>query len=70
MDDVATQPSLGEPAYLFQKLLGFRLIEWREDWARFELPLSDKFANRHGTPHGGVYAALLDTVMGYSGDIM
>ncbi len=43
------------------------MADWRQDYARFELPLADKLMNRHGNPHGGVYASLLDTIMGYAG---
>jgi uncharacterized protein (TIGR00369 family) len=56
-----------EPAYPFQRLLGFRLVEWKTDYSRFELSLEEKLQNRFGIPHGGVYATMLDTVMGYSG---
>lgn len=56
-----------EPAYPFQQLLGFRLMDWSADFCRFELPLQTKHQNRYGIPHGGVYASLLDTVMGFSG---
>lgn len=56
-----------EPDYPFQQHMGFRMLEWREDWAKFDLPLGDHLLNRHGIPHGGVYATMLDTVMGYCG---
>jgi len=60
-------PTLVEPPYPFQRLLGFRMMAWGPDMARFELPLRPELANRHGIPHGGVYASLLDTVMGFAG---
>ncbi|WP_372884555.1 PaaI family thioesterase [Shimia sp.] len=56
-----------EPPYPFQDLLGFRLVEWKADYCLFELPLEEKHQNRFGIPHGGVYATMLDTVMGFSG---
>lgn len=56
-----------EADYPFQQHMGFRMLGWREDWSRFELPLGRRLLNRQGIPHGGVYAALLDTVMGYAG---
>ena len=68
MDDLApVDPRLLEDTYPFQDLLGFRMTHWAEGVARFELPLEAKLLNRYGIPHGGVYAALLDTVMGYCG---
>lgn len=63
----APDPRLIEPDYPFQELLGFRMIGWSEGAARFELPLAPHLMNRYGIPHGGVYASLLDTVMGFAG---
>jgi uncharacterized protein (TIGR00369 family) len=60
-------PRLVEPEYPFQSLLGFRMTGWAPDWAQFELPVADKLGNRYGILHGGVYAVMLDTVMGYCG---
>lgn len=60
-------PQLVEPAYPFQSLIGFDMTDWSEGYARFELPLKPDLMNRYGIPHGGVYAVLLDTVMGFSG---
>ena len=60
-------PSLVEAPYPFQDLIGFRMTGWADGWARFELPLAPALMNRYGIPHGGVYAVLLDTVMGFSG---
>lgn len=66
-DLVSVDPGLVEDPYPFQQLLGFRLTHWAEGFARFELPLTDRLMNRYGIPHGGVYASLLDTVMGFCG---
>lgn len=67
-----TDPKTEAP-YPYQQLLGFRLVDWKTDYSRFELPLETKHQNRYGIPHGGVYATMLDTVMGfcgcYTGDI-
>lgn len=59
-------PALVEDPYAFQSLLGFRMTDWSEDYARFELPVTEALGNRYGIPHGGVYATLLDTVMGFA----
>ncbi|MFT4717419.1 MAG: hypothetical protein ACI861_002236 [Paracoccaceae bacterium] len=56
-----------EVPYPLMAHLGFRMIDWAPDFARFELPLEHHLMNRYGIPHGGVYATLLDTVMGYCG---
>ena len=70
MDDRTTDaldPDLVEAPYPFQRLIGFTMTAWEPDLARFELPLRPELMNRYGIPHGGVYAALLDTVMGFAG---
>ena len=63
----AMDPRLREDPYPFQELVGFRMADWSADYARFELDVTDSILNRHGIPHGGVHAVLLDTVMGYAG---
>ena len=39
MNDVTIDPLLVEDPYPFQRHLGFYITDWREDYARFELPL-------------------------------
>ncbi|MGH1330927.1 MAG: PaaI family thioesterase [Paracoccaceae bacterium] len=56
-----------EDPYPLQEHLGFYMSDWSEGYARFDLPLEAFLMNRYGIPHGGVYAMLLDTVMGYCG---
>ncbi len=56
-----------EAPYAFGETLGLRMVDWSEGYARFELPIAPHLMNRHGNPHGGVHASLLDTVMGYAG---
>lgn len=60
-------PTLVDGPYPLQKHLGFTMAAWEPDYVRFELPIAEFLGNRYGIPHGGVYATLLDTVMGYSG---
>lgn len=62
-----THPELIEEPYEFQRLLGFSFVDWTEGRAVIEAPIAPKLTNRYGIPHGGVYASLLDTVMGYAG---
>lgn len=64
---MALDPALIEDPYELQKLLGMRIVDWSTDYACWELPITAKLGNRYGIPHGGVYAALLDTVMGFAG---
>lgn len=65
--EMPVDPNLVEAASPFQSLVGYRMTGWRKDYARFELNVSERILNRHGIPHGGAYATLLDAVMGYSG---
>ncbi|WP_417742207.1 PaaI family thioesterase [Salipiger sp.] len=51
----------------FARHLGYELVEWREDYARYEMPITEALGNRGGIPHGGVHATLLDSAMGISG---
>jgi uncharacterized protein (TIGR00369 family) len=58
--------ALIEAPYPLQAHLGFEVAEWRDDFCRLELPLEPFLMNRHGIPHGGIYATLLDTSMGFA----
>ena len=59
--------SLREDPYAFAAHIGMTMRDWSEGYAKFELPLAPHTMNRHGNPHGGVHASLIDTVMGYAG---
>lgn len=56
-----------EEPYEFQKLMGFQITQWAADLCVLEQPMHPGLGNRYGIPHGGVYATLLDTVMGFCG---
>lgn len=62
-----TDPTTFEAPSPLSQTFGFRLTEWAKGYARVEAPISHNMTNRQGLPHGGVYAAILDTAMGYSG---
>ena len=64
---MALPPELVESPYPLQEHLGFRITDWRKDYARFELPMAPFLMNRYGILHGGVHATMCDTVMGYAG---
>jgi uncharacterized protein (TIGR00369 family) len=61
-DPVAVETMRG-----FNVLVGYRLAEWREDYARLELDLDARHLNRSGVVHGGVLATMLDVTLGYCG---
>lgn len=60
-------PQVAEDPTAIQAHMGFRMTAWAQDRAVFEMPIEPVHLNRHGIPHGGVYAMLLDTAMGYAG---
>jgi uncharacterized protein (TIGR00369 family) len=51
----------------FRGLVGFRLVEWRPDFAMLELKIGPQHLNRSKVLHGGVLTTLIDTVCGYAG---
>ena len=67
MKDAAYDPLAAETPYPLQEALGFRIVEWAEDYARVEMPIATVHQNRYGIPHGGVYATLIDAAAGYAG---
>ena len=60
-------PSPPEILRGFNKILDFRIAEWRDGFARVEVELAEHHLNRSGVVHGGVLAALLDAACGYTG---
>ncbi|WP_119462269.1 PaaI family thioesterase [Rhodospirillaceae bacterium SYSU D60014] len=60
------QESLEVPGQ-FGRLVGYRLIAWREGYAEVALTVGPDHLNRTGVPHGGLLATLIDTACGYSG---
>jgi uncharacterized protein (TIGR00369 family) len=60
-------PALVEDSYPMQTLIGMTMTHWTDGISRFRLPLRPELMNRYGIPHGGLYAVILDTIMGYAG---
>ncbi|MCM2562521.1 PaaI family thioesterase [Lutimaribacter sp. EGI FJ00015] len=60
-------PRLKEDPYPLQAHMGFEMVDWRDGYARYDLPIASYLGNRSGIVHGGVQAMMLDTVMGLSG---
>jgi uncharacterized protein (TIGR00369 family) len=58
LDTFLANPTHYEGTYL--EFLGFRLAEWKEGFARLEMPVRPDHRNTVGFLHGGVIASLLD----------
>ncbi len=50
----------------FWKFIGLELEKIEEGSVTLKLPIIDEFLNVKDTVHGGVYASILDTTMGFS----
>ena len=55
---ILDNPTLYEGTYL--EFLGFRLIDWKEGFAKLEMPVRGELRNTVGYLHGGVISSLLD----------
>ena len=58
-------PTLYEGTYL--QFLGFKLTEWKDGFARIEMPVRKEHRNTVDYLHGGVIASLLDIAGAVSG---
>ena len=58
---------LTAPPYPLQRALDYQISAWSEGYSRIEMQLGAVHENRHGIPHGGIYAVLIDTAAGFSG---
>jgi len=66
---ILDNPTLYEGTYL--EFLGFRLVDWRNGYAKLEMPVRREHRNTVGYLHGGVVSSLLDiagAVAGSYGD--
>lgn len=66
-DDPHYDPRAGEIVVGLQRLLGYRVGEWREGYCRMELTLDERHLNRFSGVHGGIFATLADAVGGFAG---
>ena len=57
-ENIVNNPTLYEGTYL--EFLGFRLVDWRDGFARIEMPVRAEHRNTVDYLHGGVIASLLD----------
>ena len=62
---ILDNPTMYEGTYL--EFLGFRLTDWKEGFARLEMPVRPEHRNTVGYLHGGVIASLLDIAGAVSG---
>jgi len=67
MNGAGRDPVGGDDGVAMLQHLGARMTDWREDFAQLQLPFRAHLMNRQGLPHGGVYATLLDSAMGFAG---
>lgn len=65
-DPLPDDPLLEGPSAIMAHL-GVQMTGWDRDYARFEAEIAPFLLNRSEIPHGGVYATMLDTAMGYAG---
>jgi uncharacterized protein (TIGR00369 family) len=68
MDDPPRDVAAVAFASPFHRHLRFRLLEWREGFARVACDLAPELLNRAGIAHGGVVLALLDEAGGAAGN--
>jgi uncharacterized protein (TIGR00369 family) len=61
------EPAIDTGVSPFHDLIGLRLVEWREDFARAQIEIAEHHLNRSGVVHGGVLMSLLDQIGGFSG---
>ncbi len=64
----AAVPEAASQACPFTRMLGFELLEWRENLARIALDLREDHLNRNAIPHGGVILSLIDDAAGAAGN--
>ena len=51
----------------FHELMGMKLVEWRDGYARVEIDTGRQHSNRSGIVHGGVILSMIDQTAAFSG---
>ena len=51
----------------FRDLVGYRIAEWRDGYAKVTMAVEAKHMNRSGLLHGGALVTLIDAACGYAG---
>jgi len=51
----------------YNALIGLKMAEWREGFARMEIEIQEHHMNRQGIVHGGILATMIDSAAGYAG---
>lgn len=62
-----SKQDLASPAPPYHELIGIRLIEWRDGFARVACDAGTHHHNRSGIVHGGVILSLLDQAAAFAG---
>jgi uncharacterized protein (TIGR00369 family) len=62
-----TETPLDPHPAAFHDLLGLRLIEWRDGFARVACAVGPQHGNRSGIVHGGVMLSLIDQAAAHAG---
>ena len=59
---VPPEAGSGTPAGTLPALLGIRLVEWGEDYARATMPVDERHVQPAGILHGGASVVLAETI--------
>lgn len=62
-----SKQDLASPAPPYHELLGIRLVEWRDGFARVVCDSGPGHLNRSGIVHGGVILSLIDQAAAFAG---
>lgn len=66
LDEILANPTLYKGTYL--EFLGFRLVAWKNGFARLEMAVRPDHRNTVGYLHGGVISSLLDIAGAVAGN--
>lgn len=66
-ESAMSRTDLSDPPPPYHELLGIRLIEWRDGFARVVCDAGPQHMNRSGIVHGGVMLSLIDQAAAFAG---